>query len=60
MIGGFETKEEAINDAVLDMVANGGAQIIIHRDQPSGEPYRDHDLEHDRWCWCCPEVKTLG
>jgi hypothetical protein len=57
---GFKSKEEAVNNAVLEVVANGGREIIVHQDQPSGEPYREHDLENDRACWCYPDVFIVG
>lgn len=60
MTAGFDTKEAAVNDAVLELVACGGREIIVHQDQPPGEPYREHDLDDDRACWCQPDVFVLG
>ncbi len=57
---GFETKEEAVNDAVLELVANGGDVMIVHREQPPGESYREHDLENDAACWCNPDRFIVG
>lgn len=53
---GFESRQDAVDDAVLEIIANGGREIVVHQEQPPGEPYREHDLANDRACWCYPEV----